>query len=125
MGQHMIMGGTLQVAFRPDSLEITCTNVLRVAQAVEIGELLHLANSYYYLREIHLRLLSVRASRAACSFLQQSLAAAKDVGLMVHLHAPSALSSALHGTDLNKRKTRRPIGFGEVPKSPRRTRGRR
>lgn len=121
----MTLGATLQVAFRPDALEITCTNVLRVAQAVEIGELLHLANDYYHLREIHLRLLSVRTSRAACTLLQQSLSSAKDVGLMVHLHAPSALSSALQGTAARKVKTRRAIGFGAAAKSSRRSRGRR
>lgn len=121
----MTLGATLQVAFRPDALEITCTNVLRVAQAVEISELLHLANSYYHLREVHLRLLSVRTSRAACTLLQQSLSSAKDVGLVVHLHAPSTLSDELQGTALRKVKTRRLIGFGDVAMSPRRTRGRR
>ena len=98
-------------SFRLEYLEISCTGVLRVAQAVEIAELLRLARDYYCYTEGRIYLRAVRVSSIAAELLQEALADADRRGLVVSLIGDRRLCERLRTNTPTSTRKRREIGF--------------
>jgi hypothetical protein len=101
---------SVQTSFRLQSLEICCTDTFRLAQAIEVAELLRLAGDYYHYRHVELRCHPKGASTAAIRVLRRAISDANDRGVQVRLSATERLRKSLERSQ-SPRPSRRMIGF--------------
>lgn len=115
--------GIVHTSFRLHSLEISCTDSLRLAQATEVSELLRLAAEYYCYRDVVLICRPQRISSAAISLLSHAIVDAEKRGVRIEVRASQRLKAKLEGRPQSQSPLRQ-IGFSVVSptKNSRRTR---
>lgn len=105
---------SVHTSFRLQSLEICCTDTLRLAQAIEIAELLRLAVDYYHYQQVELRCHPQRVSAGGLRLLHQAIRRVKGRGIRVRLSASKSIRDALVRPHVT-RPQRREIGFRITP----------